>query len=228
MYRIIGEEAFEDGEVIFAEGSLGRDIYRVKTGAVVICKEVGGRSLILEILRAGELFGEMAFIADAPRSATARAVGRTVVSVVDRSQLEDELNGVSTELYQLFECLALRLKKTTDAAAGISLVRKEPRVSKTWFVVYEHGDMHLEAYSQNASCGGLFIKTPTPLSRGERFNLNLQLPDQPEPLKVFCEVAWNRKRTDDAEHFPLGMGVRFVEMAQADHDKLRLALEKPE
>ncbi|MBI5843929.1 MAG: cyclic nucleotide-binding domain-containing protein [Deltaproteobacteria bacterium] len=227
MYRIIGEESFADGEVIFAEGSLGRDIYRVKTGAVVICKDVGGRSLILEVLRVGEIFGEMAFISDSPRSATARAVGHTVLSVLDRKQLEDEINGLSPELYQLFECLTLRLKKTTDAAAGISLVRREPRVSKTWFVMYEHGDLHLEAYSQNASCGGLFIKTPSPLSRGERFKLNLQLPDDAGPLGLLCEVAWNRKRTDDPEQFPLGMGVKFVEMSQEDHEKLLHALEKP-
>lgn len=229
MFHIIREESYQDGEIIFKEGESADEVYRVLSGAVVVTKEVGGRSLTIEVLREGEIFGEMAFITDMPRSASARALGATRVGVLDSQKLEDELSTVSQDLYQLFECLTLRLKKTTDAVAGVSLVRKEPRVSKTWFLMYEHGDMHLEAYSHNASCGGLYIKTPTPLARGERFSLNLHLPgDSQDDMKITCEVAWTRKRTDDHENFPLGMGVKFLDLAQDQYERLKRALEQGE
>ncbi len=229
MFHIIREENYQDGEVIFKEGESGDEVYRVLSGAVVVTKEVGGRSLTIEVLREGEIFGEMAFITDTPRSASAKALGPTTVGVLDSNRLEDELSTVSQGLYQLFECLTLRLKKTTDAVAGVSLVRKDPRVSKTWFLIYEHGEMHLEAYSHNASCGGLYIKTPTPLARGERFSLNLHLPgDSEKEMKITCEVAWTRKRTDDHENFPLGMGVKFLDLTQEQYQRLKKALDRGE
>ncbi|MEW5733515.1 MAG: cyclic nucleotide-binding domain-containing protein [Thermodesulfobacteriota bacterium] len=224
MFKILGEKTYDDGEIIFHEGETSEDVYQVVSGAVVIVKDVAGRSLIVEVLRSGDIFGEMAFISNSPRTATAKAVGDTVIAVVDRTVLEDELASVSPALQVLFECLAMRLKKTTDSAAGITMVRKDPRVSKTWFVVMEHGDIQLSAYSHNASLGGLYIKTPTPLPRGERLSVNLMLPDGHEALHILCEVAWSRTRTSDPENSPLGMGVKFLNMSREDYDRLKRAL----
>lgn len=224
MFKIIDKKQFSDGELIFHEGERSEEVFQVLSGAVVIVKEAAGRSLLVEVLRNGDIFGEMAFISSSPRTASAKAVGNTEVAVVDRNVLEDELSQVSPGLQFLFECLANRLKKTTDSAAGISLVRKDPRVSKTWFVVMEHGDVELSAYSHNASLGGLYVKTPSPLPRGERLAVNLQLPDGAEPLHILCEVAWSRSRTTDPEENPLGMGVKFLNMSREDYDRLAKAL----
>lgn len=225
MFPIIEKKRFDDGERIFSEGDPGSEVFRVLSGAVVITKEVGGRSLILEVLRTGEIFGEMAFLAESTRTASASALGSTVIGTVDLQSLVGELDSVSQGLYQLFECLALRLKKTTDAAAGINLVRKEPRASVTWPVDCEKKDRTLTAATHNASLAGLFIQCPEPFSRGERFKAVLTLPKEKKPLEIPCEVVWNREETTDPEEMPKGMGVRFLGLERNVHEKLKKALK---
>jgi CRP-like cAMP-binding protein len=67
---------FRAGEVIFREGDPAQELYVVKSGTAEIIH--GNR--VLETLHAGGIFGEMALIDIAPRSAT--VVAKTDVSVV--------------------------------------------------------------------------------------------------------------------------------------------------
>jgi uncharacterized protein (TIGR02266 family) len=75
------------------------------------------------------------------------------------------------------------------------------------------------------SSGGLFIKTEKPFPKGEKFLLNLQLPDIPEPLKINCEVVWVRAQRDDGKK-SLGMGVKFCEMSKNDNQMLQRYLKE--
>jgi len=70
------------------------------------------------------------------------------------------------------------------------------------------------------------IKTPKPLPKGEKFSLRLQLPDNPDPLNIECEVAWSRTQSDDPVHQPLGMGVKFIQISSADKKKLDQEIKK--
>lgn len=83
---IVSGTAVEAGEVLFEEGDPGDAFYVVVDGAVEIVKQVGGgEEEKLAVRRAGEAFGEMALLNDAPRSATARAVDASELLVVPRS-----------------------------------------------------------------------------------------------------------------------------------------------
>lgn len=81
----------EEGEVLFEEGEAGDAFYVVLDGAVEILKEAVEGSEKLAVRRDGEGFGEMALIDDSPRSATARAVGRTRLILIDRESFGDLL-----------------------------------------------------------------------------------------------------------------------------------------
>jgi CRP/FNR family cyclic AMP-dependent transcriptional regulator len=64
---------FDVGEVIFEEGSTGRELFVVLDGQVEIAKVSGASKTIIVTLGKGEFFGEMAVIDGSSRSATAIA-----------------------------------------------------------------------------------------------------------------------------------------------------------
>lgn len=70
-----------DGEVLFRQGDPGRLVYRVRSGAVRLYRELaGGGEEALDTLGPDRYFGELAPLLRLPRSASARAVGDTVVT----------------------------------------------------------------------------------------------------------------------------------------------------
>jgi CRP/FNR family transcriptional regulator, cyclic AMP receptor protein len=114
MLQIASYETFEDGKVIFAEGSNGDWIYVIEEGEVEISQNRDGRRVVIEVLKAGEIFGEIAYISKTPRSATATAKGTTTVGIVDRTFFDREFNALSTDFQQLLTTVSLRLRRTTE------------------------------------------------------------------------------------------------------------------
>ena len=68
------------GETIFKEGETAKELYVIKSGQVEI--QLGNR--LLATLETNDIFGEMALIDSAPRSAT--AVAKTDVALVPISR----------------------------------------------------------------------------------------------------------------------------------------------
>lgn len=79
---------FQDGAIVFQEGSAGDSLYFISTGHIRICKKISAdNTKDLAILGPGDCFGEMAMIEDSPRSATAAAAGETVLFQLGRQDL---------------------------------------------------------------------------------------------------------------------------------------------
>src|SRR6059058_2761588 len=64
---------YDVAEVIFEEGSTGRELYVVLEGKIDIVKATGATRTTIVTLGKGEFFGEMAVIDGSSRSATAIA-----------------------------------------------------------------------------------------------------------------------------------------------------------
>jgi CRP-like cAMP-binding protein len=121
MFQIASYETFQDGQVIFQEGTHGDWIYVIEEGAVEISKEMKGRRVVVEVLPPGEIFGEMAFISKMPRTATATAMGETTVGIVNRDYYDHEFNRMPEDFRQVFNTIAARLKKATDAIIAAAI-----------------------------------------------------------------------------------------------------------
>lgn len=79
---------FKAGETIFRAGDPGDGFYLVETGRVIISAAIGNtESRPLATINAGEFFGEMALLDDAPRSATAIAETDTRAFCIGRDEL---------------------------------------------------------------------------------------------------------------------------------------------
>jgi uncharacterized protein (TIGR02266 family) len=227
VFETSAEETYEDGQVIFEEGSAGDWIYVVESGAVELSKNVDGNKVVVEVVREGDIFGELAFFTKMPRTAAAKALGKTVVGLVDRAFLDTEYNRLSGAFQSILKSLSIRLKTTTETLSGKTTRREDPRIEKTLNLSFRDMDSFVKATTHNVSGTGLFIKTPKPLAVGARFMLRLDIPGMGEPAEIVSEVVWGRAETDDTVRRPVGMGVKFTDIKPADQERLKAALKKP-
>jgi putative nucleotidyltransferase with HDIG domain len=64
---------------LFQQGDTGEALYVIVSGEIEIIQTLDGTPIRLSVFRAGEYFGEMALLDDAPRSATARTLQDSVL-----------------------------------------------------------------------------------------------------------------------------------------------------
>ncbi|MEI8173456.1 MAG: cyclic nucleotide-binding domain-containing protein [Deltaproteobacteria bacterium] len=126
MLPITNYETYQDGQIIFEEGSHGDWLYEIDSGSVELSKKFKGNNVVIEILQPGDIFGEMAFIARFPRTASARAIGETTIGIIDRNFLDEEYNKLSQHFQSILKTLALRLEKTTKALMDIKIDKTAP------------------------------------------------------------------------------------------------------
>ena len=81
------ELKFTSGIEIFRQGDLSDLAYTIVTGKVEIVSD----GAILATLGAGDVFGEMGLVDEAPRSATARTVGEVAVQALDHDEFTEAL-----------------------------------------------------------------------------------------------------------------------------------------
>ena len=100
---------FGPGETIVREGDQGTALFQVVRGSVEVFKHDGtpqGRSVAR--LERDEIFGEMGFCTDSPRSATVRSCGEAVLLEVNRGDLLPMLETDPSLLDQLSLIVATR------------------------------------------------------------------------------------------------------------------------
>ncbi len=226
MFNLASEEKYEDGKAIFQEGSPGDWVYVILSGSVKITKTVRGKLFTLSVLEPGEVFGEMSFLGGTnKRTATSWAVGETTIGVIDRQSLDEEFNKISSDFRSILVSSVKRFGVMLNRACDFA-TRSGPRIPKALSLAYKDRQSFIQAYTGNISTGGLSLKTENPLSPGDKFILNLQLPEGGEGLKINCEVKWTRKKEESSSARPPGMGVQFGEMSTSDRKKLILYLKK--
>jgi len=72
------------GETIISEGQPGDVLYIVESGELSCHKMIDGQSKHLKNYQAGEVFGELALLYNAPRAATIKALVDSECWVLDR------------------------------------------------------------------------------------------------------------------------------------------------
>lgn len=79
------------GQTLFREGDTPSTAFLIESGRLRITAIVGGVPVVLGDLGAGALVGEVAVLDDSPRTATATALERCVLTAVDRDQFAERL-----------------------------------------------------------------------------------------------------------------------------------------
>ncbi len=96
---------FQKSDIIFCEYEPGDAFYLIQEGRVRISKIMGDIEKTIDVLYPGEIFGEMAILEEAPRSASAIALDRVKALEFNRENFEILLQGnpqIATKLLKLF------------------------------------------------------------------------------------------------------------------------------
>lgn len=104
---------FPAGTLLFQQGEPGRDMYVIQKGSVEISRSAGDHETVLAVLPAGEFFGEMAIVNDAPRSATARVLEDARLLVIDSDTFETMIRDSTEVAVRMIKKLAYRLDQTS-------------------------------------------------------------------------------------------------------------------
>lgn len=97
----------DPGQVIFSAGDTGREMFIVRTGSVDL--RIG--ETVLETVEQGGIFGELALVDPAPRSATAVAGPDCTLVLVDAQAFGDLVRRVPGLALEVMKVMARRLRR---------------------------------------------------------------------------------------------------------------------
>ena len=121
--HVVDMESFVHGHNIVKESQFGNWIWVIIKGAVDIVKDTGRGPLTLVRIGEGSFIGSMASLLFPTniRSATAVAVGRVQLGILDSQRLSGEFSHLSIEFRNLLISLDKRLRETSNKAVDTYL-----------------------------------------------------------------------------------------------------------
>lgn len=110
---LIQRYVFPKGTVLFRKGEPRQCAYLIDKGSVdIIGNDEGGADKLLCHISPGEIFGEMALIDDAPRTATAITQSECEIFIIPRTALQNRLQGLDPIVLLLISLLVERYRLT--------------------------------------------------------------------------------------------------------------------
>jgi CRP-like cAMP-binding protein len=127
--KVATEESHALGTKVFQHGDPGDKLYLILDGKVRISREVPGMGEeALAVLGPGKIFGEMALLDDAPRSADARVHERCRLLAIPKDGFDDLLfmdKDLAYEvMWSVVRMLVGRLRETNDKLTFLSISGK--------------------------------------------------------------------------------------------------------
>ncbi|WII73092.1 Crp/Fnr family transcriptional regulator [Bdellovibrio sp. 22V] len=109
----------KNGEILFREGDLSREMYIVQHGSIEVFKKVDEKTIILGRVERGSMVGEMSLLESLPRSASAQAVGETTLLVFDPGSFLLKIRRDPTFAFELMKLLSGRIRQTNEKLVAL-------------------------------------------------------------------------------------------------------------
>lgn len=84
----MGTESFAGGTFVFRQGDQAANVHVVRTGSVELCTNLSGRRVTIQVLRPGDVFGDVPAFLGEPEPFDARAVTDCTVLSLDKAALD--------------------------------------------------------------------------------------------------------------------------------------------
>ena len=130
-------KTFQKGDVIFCEYEPGDNFYLIQAGRVQIVKIIGEIERNIAILQPGEVFGEMAILEEAPRTATALALDPVTVLEFNRENFDVLMQGNPQIALSLLKLFTIRIHDQKRKFMILTLDDVEARVADVFLMLAE-------------------------------------------------------------------------------------------
>jgi CRP-like cAMP-binding protein len=128
---------FQKGDLIFCEYEPGDSFYLIQEGRVQISKILGDIEKTIDILQPGEIFGEMAILEEAPRSANAMALDPVRALEFNRENFEILLRGNPQIALKLLKLLTKRIYDQRRRFMILTLEDEQAKVADVFLMLNE-------------------------------------------------------------------------------------------
>ncbi len=124
--RKLQMKTLKEGEVLFEEGSFGKEVYIIQDGKVGVYKNTPEGQTELATIEMGGIIGEMSLLDNQPRSATIRAVEKTNAIIVNEKVFQESLKKAPVWLTSIIKIIISRLRDA-NIRIDISALRDHER-----------------------------------------------------------------------------------------------------
>jgi CRP/FNR family cyclic AMP-dependent transcriptional regulator len=119
------------GTTLFTKGDPGTGLIGVLSGSVKISlASADGRDIVLNIIQAGEIFGEIALLDGHPRTADATAMSDCELMVIERRDFIQFLRNQPDMTLKFIEILCSRLRHTSEQVQDLTFLNLPTRLAK--------------------------------------------------------------------------------------------------
>ncbi|MCF6336388.1 MAG: Crp/Fnr family transcriptional regulator [Gammaproteobacteria bacterium] len=123
--------SFPKNTLVICEGDASDSLYVVLSGKVkVFLSDEEGKEVTLNMQGAGEYFGELAILDEAPRSASVMTVEDTKLAVLSKAAFEKCMEQHATIALVVMRGLACRLRELTENVRSLALMDVYGRVAR--------------------------------------------------------------------------------------------------
>ncbi|RLE36691.1 MAG: Crp/Fnr family transcriptional regulator [Acidobacteria bacterium] len=142
-------------ETIFSAGDPADAVYIIATGKVkIVVTSTDGRDFILTILGAGQVFGEMALLESAPRSAAVITASQVDVLTIRRKDFHQMLTSTPSISKKLLAILSRRLRRANSKMESLAYMDVAGRLARYLLdLARDHG--------QKLGNGWIVVRRPT-------------------------------------------------------------------
>lgn len=128
---------YKKGDLIFAEFEPGDCFYLIQSGQVQLIKVINGFEKNLDILQAGEIFGEMAILDNSPRSASAIAYDDVSVLEFNKENFEVLMNGNPEIAFRLLKTFVRRIYAQKRRFMILTIKDKQAKIADVFLMLDE-------------------------------------------------------------------------------------------
>ncbi len=131
LLRFSHVECYPAGEQIIAKDSPGNSMMLVLRGSIKVCStSLNAKEIVLNVIDAGEIVGEMALLDGGPRSCDVVARSACELLVLNRRDFMPLLEKHADMCLMLITILCERLRHTSEQVEDISFRHAEGRIAK--------------------------------------------------------------------------------------------------